>query len=45
LLAGDLFEKHTVDLLAMYVAVEGLRKLRDATFPPWPSTGTTGKSG
>jgi DNA repair exonuclease SbcCD nuclease subunit len=30
LLAGDLFEKRTVDPLAMRVAVEGLRKLRDA---------------
>jgi len=33
LLAGDLFEKRTVDPLAMRVAVEGLRKLRDAGIP------------
>ncbi len=30
LLAGDLFEKRTVDPMAMRVAVEGLRKLCDA---------------
>ena len=33
LLAGDLFEKRTVDPLAMRVAVEGLRMLRDAKIP------------
>ena len=33
LLAGDLFEKRTVDPMAMRVAVEGLRKLRDADIP------------
>ena len=43
LLAGNPFEKHTVDPLAMYVAVEGLRRPRDATFPLWSSTVTLGK--
>lgn len=33
LLAGDLFEKRTVDPLAMRVAIEGLRMLRDAGIP------------
>jgi len=33
LLAGDLFEKRTVDPLAMRVAVEGLRQLRQADVP------------
>jgi len=33
LLAGDLFEKRTVDPLAMRVAIEGLRRLRDAGIP------------
>lgn len=33
LLAGDLFEKRTVDPLAMRVAIEGLRMLRQAGIP------------
>lgn len=33
LLAGDLFEKRTVDPLAMRQAVEGLQQLRDAQIP------------
>ncbi|MFN2229882.1 MAG: exonuclease SbcCD subunit D [Anaerolineae bacterium] len=33
LLAGDLFEKRTVDPLAMRVAIEGLRMLREAGIP------------
>ena len=33
LLAGDLFEKRTVDPLAMRVAIEGLRSLQDAGIP------------
>jgi exonuclease SbcD len=33
LVAGDLFEKRTVDPLAMRVAVEGLQTLRDANIP------------
>jgi DNA repair exonuclease SbcCD nuclease subunit len=33
LLAGDLFEKRAVDPLAMRVAVQGLRRLRDAGIP------------
>lgn len=33
LLAGDLFEKRTVDPLAMRVAIEGLQMLRDAGIP------------
>ena len=33
LLAGDLFEKRTVDPLAMRVAIEGLRMLQDAGIP------------
>jgi exonuclease SbcD len=33
LMAGDLFEKRTVDPLAMRVAVEGLRTLREADIP------------
>jgi exonuclease SbcD len=33
LLAGDLFEKRTVDPLAMRVAVEGLQSLREAGIP------------
>jgi DNA repair exonuclease SbcCD nuclease subunit len=33
LLAGDLFEKRTVDPLAMRVAIEGLRTLREAGIP------------
>ena len=33
LLAGDLFEKRTVDPLAMRVAIEGLSMLRDAGIP------------
>lgn len=33
LLAGDLFEKRTVDPLAMRVAVEGLQSLRAAGIP------------
>ena len=33
LIAGDLFEKRTVDPLAMRVAVEGLRMLREAGIP------------
>jgi len=33
LLAGDLFEKRTVDPLAMRVAIEGLRRLREAGVP------------
>ena len=33
LVAGDLFEKRTVDPLAMRVAVEGLNKLREANIP------------
>lgn len=33
LLAGDLFEKRTVDPLAMRVAIEGLRMLREASIP------------
>jgi DNA repair exonuclease SbcCD nuclease subunit len=33
LLAGDLFEKRTVDPLAMRVAVEGLQSLREANIP------------
>lgn len=33
LLAGDLFEKRTVDPLAMRQAVEGLQQLRDAGIP------------
>ena len=33
LLAGDLFEKRTVDPLAMRVAIEGLSTLRDAGIP------------
>ena len=33
LVAGDLFEKRTVDPLAMRVAVEGLRMLREAGIP------------
>lgn len=33
LLAGDLFEKRTVDPLAMRVAIEGLEKLKKASIP------------
>ena len=33
LLAGDLFEKRTVDPLAMRVAIEGFRMLREAGIP------------
>jgi exonuclease SbcD len=33
LLAGDLFEKRTVDPLAMRVAIEGFRRLREASIP------------
>lgn len=33
LLAGDLFEKRTVDPLAMRVAIEGLAQLREASIP------------
>jgi len=33
LLAGDLFEKRTVDPLAMRVAIEGFRRLREANIP------------
>jgi exonuclease SbcD len=33
LIAGDLFEKRTVDPLAMRVAIEGFRRLRDAGIP------------
>ena len=33
LLAGDLFEKRTVDPLAMRVAIEGFRLLREAGIP------------
>ena len=33
LLAGDLFEKRTVDPLAMRVAIDGFRRLREAAIP------------
>lgn len=39
LLADDLFEKRTVDPLAMRVFIEGLHKLRDADVPALAAEG------